>query len=75
VRSIIKTGKRVERVDLYARLGVPQKEMIREVQRLVSRLPHSGMNYRQENLDQIVALVNQSQIDYYGIVYQVETIL
>jgi uncharacterized alpha-E superfamily protein len=75
VRSIIKTGKRVERIDLYARLGVPQKEMIREVQRLVSRLPHSGMNYRQEKLDQIVALVNQPQIDYYGIVYEVETIL
>jgi hypothetical protein len=33
------------------------------------------MNYRQEKLDQIVALVNQPQIDYYGIVYEVETIL
>ena len=38
IRNIIKTGKRVERIDLYARLKMEQKELRRELSRMESRL-------------------------------------
>lgn len=75
VRNIIKTGKRVERVDLYARLGVERSELLREINRLAPRIERSGIKYRKENIERLKALVEEPQIDYYGIVDEVETVL
>ena len=44
VRNIIKTGKRIERIDLYARLGISREELEREISRLATRIDRSGMN-------------------------------
>ena len=74
VRNIIKTGKRVERVDLYARLGGSAKELTREVNRLAPRIERSGMKYKKENMENLKKLVASPEIDYYKIVYEVETI-
>ncbi|MCI5620651.1 MAG: alpha-E domain-containing protein [Lachnospiraceae bacterium] len=73
-RNIIKTGKRVERIDLYARLGMPQKELQREVHRLTPRIARSGMSYDEEKIRMLNELVETPEIDYYKIVYEVETI-
>ena len=75
VRNIIKTGKRVERVDLYARLGADRKELRREINRLAPRIERSGMKYHEENIEHLKTLVAEPEIQYYRIVKEVETIL
>lgn len=75
VRNIIKSGKLIERIDLYARLGVTAKELKREVNRLAIRIDHSGMNYDKEKINSMLELVEAPNIDYYKIVGEVETIL
>ncbi len=75
IRNIIKTGKRIERIDLYARLGIDRKELIREVNRLAPRIERSGIRYDKGRVDRLKELVQQPQIDYYRIVNEVETIL
>lgn len=75
VRNIIKTGKRIERVDLYARLGIERKELVREINRLVPRIRRSGMEYREDKINALKELVAEPEINYYRIVYEVESIL
>ena len=75
VRNIIKTGKRVERLDLYARLGMPTGYLIREVDRMRFRLERSGMDYNKTYVEDLIRLVKEEKIDYYRIVNEVETIL
>lgn len=75
VRNIIKTGKRIERVDLYARLGIERGELVREINRLAPRIVRSGMEYREDKIDLLKELVAEPEINYYRIVYEVESIL
>ncbi len=75
VRNIIKTGKRIERVDLYARLGIARRELKREINRLVPRIDRSGMEYDREKVNLLKALVEEPEINYYKIVEEVETLL
>ena len=75
VRNMIKAGKRVERVDLYARLGAPVKELQREINRLVPRVMRSRINYHEESLTNLQKLVTQPEVDYYKIVNEVEHIV
>ncbi|MBP3459926.1 MAG: alpha-E domain-containing protein [Lachnospiraceae bacterium] len=75
VRNIIKTGKRIERIDLYARLGIERKELVREINRLVPRIQRSGMEYREDKINALKELVAEPEINYYRIVYEVESIL
>ena len=74
IRNIIKAGKRIERIDLYARLGAGGKELIREVNRMIPRVEGSGLNYDIDNLIKIKEMVNSSDVDFYGVVQAVETI-
>ncbi len=75
IRNIIKAGKRIERIDLYARLSLPAKEILREVHRLQPRVERSGLSYEKEKLEKLEALVLEEEIDYYKIVFLVESIL
>ena len=75
VRNIIKVGKRVERLDLYARLHMPREEMQREIDRLSGRIPRTCLKYSQSTLDTIKELVNSEKIDYYKVVEVTESIL
>ncbi|MCI5648509.1 MAG: alpha-E domain-containing protein [Fusicatenibacter sp.] len=75
VRNIIKVGKRIERLDLYARLHLDAEKMEREVDRLVGRIPRTCLKYRKEALSRLKELVEASEIDYYSIVKEVESIL
>lgn len=74
VRNILKAGKRIERVDLYARLGMSQKQILREVHRLVPRVKRSGIPYAAETLSRLDTLANAADLDYYEIVREVESI-
>lgn len=75
VRNMIKAGKRIERIDLYARLGVPAEELVREVCRMIPRVERSGLRYDEEKIRQLRALVENPEMDYYRIVSCVEAIL
>ena len=75
IRNIIKAGKRIERIDMYARLGADKKELAREIHRMIPRVKRSGLDYDEQKLDAIGALVEAEEIDYYRIVNEVESIL
>ena len=58
IRNSLKTGKRIERVDLYARLGASREQLIREVSRMIPRVERSGMEYDPQKLITLNVLVN-----------------
>lgn len=74
VRNIIKSGKRIERIDLYARLGVPKNELYRAVCRMIPKLERSGLDYDKKKAEELKSLVESEETDYYRIVSLAETI-
>lgn len=74
IRNIIKAGKRIERIDMYARLGVSKNELAREIHRMIPRVEKCGLEYDSEKLKNIERLVEEEKIDYYKIVAEVESI-
>lgn len=75
VRNIIKTGKRIERIDIYGRLRISRHELIREIHRLEPRIERSGIKYNKDKIIMLKKLVEQPEIDYYRIVSEAESIL
>lgn len=75
VRNMIKAGKRIERIDMYARLKVSREELIREVCRMIPRVERSGLVYDKVKLGQMKSLVENPDLDYYKIVSNVEAIV
>ena len=75
VRNIIKAGKRIERIDLYARLGVKKEELVREVDRMIPRVERSGLPYDKEKLSEVISSMKEDDVDYYKLVGLVEAIL
>lgn len=72
VRNIIKVGKRVERLDLYARLRLPQKDILREVRRLSVRISRTNLQYAQTDIDRLMALAMAGETAYDEIVALVD---
>ena len=75
VRNMIKAGKRIERIDLYARLKVSREELVREVCRMIPKVERSGLRYDKSRLNQMKSLVENPDLDYYKIVSNVEAIV
>lgn len=75
VRNMIKAGKRIERIDIYARLGMPRGELVKEVNRMIPRVEKSGLNYDKVCLNQIIGIVEKENFDYYTIVSNVEAVI
>ncbi|MFG6321682.1 MAG: alpha-E domain-containing protein [Lachnospiraceae bacterium] len=79
IRNIIRTGKRVERIDLYARLKLGVKELKSELRRMHTRLVSSGMSYNKVCLDSLIVLIEHidetAEVDYAGIVKNVENLV
>lgn len=75
VRSIIKLGKRVERIDIYARLHFDERELKREVVKLNRRIDRTGLNYSRKCLAHINYLVEMEPLDYSTLVSEVETLM
>ncbi|MDO5146727.1 MAG: alpha-E domain-containing protein [Eubacteriales bacterium] len=46
-RNLIKTGKSIERIDLYLRLGTSEGALLSEYQKLCGRIARSGIEYRE----------------------------
>ena len=75
IRNIIKAGKRIERIDLYARLELDRRRLEREVHRMVPRVLRSGMKYDEAALSRVSTLVQESTLDYANIIASVESII
>lgn len=75
VRSIIKLGKRIERIDNYARWKVEPNEIRRELKRLNIRIERTGLNYDSEKLFHLNLLMNAEETDYDMVVQDIETLV
>ncbi len=75
IRSIIKFGKQVERVDLLARMHTDPEELRREVSRLNTRISLSGLTYSRRRLAHINYLVEEEESDYPTLVEEVESLI
>ncbi|MCQ2493174.1 MAG: alpha-E domain-containing protein [Lachnospiraceae bacterium] len=75
IRNIIKAGKRIERIDLYARLRLDKNKLKREIQRMIPRVLRSGIKYDEPSLSTVSTLINESNTDYQGIIANVEAII
>ena len=75
IRNIIKAGKRIERIDLYARLEVEKPRLVREVRRMIPRVLRSGMKYDDMSLSRVSTLINDVNLDYEKIIANVEKII
>lgn len=74
IRNILKAGKRIERIDLYARMEYPGPVLEREVCRMLPRVRESGLLYEEEKLQKIIHMVQEEAIDFYRLVSEVESI-
>ena len=75
IRNIIKSGKRVERFDLYARLELGRDVLVREANRMIPRIEKSGIEVERDKLDAIMDAVDKQEVDYYSIIGIVENIM
>ncbi len=75
IRNIIKAGKRIERIDLYARLELDKFRLERELHRMIPRVLRSGIRYNEAALNKLNTLINDNAMDYAGIISSVETIV
>lgn len=75
VRSIIKLGKRVERIDLYARMNASPDEIRREIRRLSARVPQTGLRYSTSVIVHLNYMAEKAELDYPTIVREVESLI
>ena len=75
IRNIIKAGKRIERIDLYARLEIEKKKIEREIHRMIPRVLRSGMKINETALSKIGHLVETENPDYDALISCVEAIV
>ena len=74
IRNVIKTGKRIERLDLYGRLQMNRESIVREVHRLAGRIVRTNLHYDEDNLAELKKLAEAEQIDYDRIVALADTL-
>ena len=75
VRGIIKLGKRIGRVDLYARMNADEKDIKREICRLTYRITKTGLRYNAENLEKLKTIANENKINNSEILRAVENLI
>lgn len=75
VRNIIKVGKRVERIDLYARLKQPKNNMVREIQRLAGRTDRCSVKYDRDHLQELKRLASEPELNYFAMVREIESLI
>ena len=74
-RNIIKIGKRVERLDLYARLRKSPGPIQREVNRLAGRISRTDLIYSKDDLQTLKDLAAAPEPDYREIIRIVEQLV
>ena len=72
-RSIIKLGRRVERVDLYLRFKAPCDKLKKEKDKLENRIQKTGLKYDTEKLKKLSDMIETKQIDFFQAIQIVES--
>lgn len=75
VRNIIKVGKLIERIDLFARLRCNKNELNREVRRLTGRIDRTGLRYNRASLMKLNYCTETEETDYKEIIRTVERLI
>jgi uncharacterized alpha-E superfamily protein len=76
IRNIIKTGKCVERIDLYARLKIGANQLKYEINKLIPRIEKSKMSYKNNEYEMLCKSANEdTEINYGSVVRLVENLL
>ena len=74
-RGIIKLGKRIERVDLYARINAPSDDIRREIRRLTYRIAKTGLRYDAAGVERLNELARSEIISRPEVVREVESLI
>lgn len=74
IRNIIKSGRRVERLDLYLRFEMPVDCLQKEMKRLMERLNKVKFQYNEDAVDKLLISLMQKDINYSEAIYRVEQI-
>ena len=61
-RSIVKAARRIERIDLFLRFGVPADRISFEVNRLQNRIVRTGPNYDQDAIPRLRNMLAQDEV-------------
>ncbi len=72
VRRILKLGKQVERIDIYARMKMAPKKIKKEVKRLNGQVGKTGLQYSMVRLAHLNYIVEVEPVDYDQIVEDVD---
>jgi uncharacterized alpha-E superfamily protein len=75
IRNMIRVGKLVERIDLYARLKEPSERIRREARRLTNRIDKSTMRYSPKILAHVNYLVQLDELPYETLIESVEKLV
>ena len=62
-RNILKTGKYIERIDLYLRLGVESSEIQLVVRKLVRQILRTRLSYDEDALDDLIIATRKEEVD------------
>ncbi|MDO5291788.1 MAG: alpha-E domain-containing protein [bacterium] len=75
IRDIIKTGRRIERIDLYLRFELSNSSILRELTKLSSRIKKTELQYDKEQLDQLLLHAQNDTINYRQAISKIEGIV
>ena len=75
IRDTVKSGKRVERLDMYLRMKRSRAEIQSAVGRLTARLESSALCYDKAALMYIAAMAEEQEIDHSAILSKLFTLV
>ncbi len=74
-RSIVKAARRIERIDLYLRFGMPSDRIAFEVRRLQNRIVRTGLKYDEGAIPMLNAMLSQDPVPYRDAIELVESMV
>ncbi len=75
IRNIIRVGKLIERIDLYARLREDPRKLQREARRLTNRIDKSEIRYSLKKLAHVNYLVQLDEMPYETLIEAIERLV
>lgn len=74
-RSIVKAARRIERVDLYLRFGMPADKIAFELNRLQNRIVRTGLSYDQDAIPRLRNMLAQDPVPYADAIRVIESMV
>ena len=74
-RSIVKAARRIERIDLYLRFGLPADKISFEVNRLQNRIVRTGLSYDQDAIPRLRNMLAQDEVPYADAIRLIESMV